>query len=164
MAHTEHRYFNMNIIKGAGKSGSYSPYYRRLIILYEYPNIDKENYNAAPRYYFNLPEYKERLGILRENLRMLDRNYPEYTFCIENDYPCFSFGSLVGDFVSQFDHSICLDIGHLFASCVLFKLDFLEEARKILETKDVKCVHFHASLLVFRPISPFAYSDLHKYT
>ena len=92
---------------------------------------------------------------------MLDNNYPEFTFCIENDYPCYSFGSLLGDYVSQFDHSICLDTGHLFASCVLFKLDFLEQARKILETKNVKCVHFHQSVLK-KDSHPYKIHDGHQ--
>lgn len=98
-------------------------------------------------YFFDKEEYHERLEILKENLKLLETRYPNFTLCIENDFPCYSFGSILPEYIAKFDHSVCLDTGHLFASCVLHKLNFLEEAKKLISTGLVKCTHFHSTLL-----------------
>ena len=110
---------------------------------------------------FKSDEYQERLGILKENLAYIDKKYEGFNLCIENDFPVYSFGSLLADYISKFNHKICLDTGHLWGTCVLYNLDVIKEAEKILKTGNVLCTHFHNSLLK-KDSSPLEVRDGHQ--
>ncbi|MBO7146389.1 MAG: TIM barrel protein [Lentisphaeria bacterium] len=93
----------------------------------------------------DLPEYKERLLILKENLRTLRNRYPEFTICLENDYPAFGSLDMLFDELNTLEHPLCLDTGHLWISSFLFDLNFHDQIELAMGSGMVAMTHFHAS-------------------
>ena len=137
------------------KNALQAAYREDLLYSKDYPKDPISNIN------FSGEEYQERLSILKENLAYIDKKYEGFDLCIENDFPEYSFGSILADYISQFNHKICLDTGHLYGTSVLYNLDVVKEAEKILKTGNVKCTHFHNSFLK-RNAPPLEVTDGHK--
>ncbi len=95
--------------------------------------------------FFHLPEYRMRLERVIDRLAQLRRTYSGLTFAIENDFPLYSSGFLLGDHAAELGHPLCLDTGHLWASAFIFDRDFHAEAQRFLDTGRVRLVHLHAS-------------------
>ena len=91
------------------------------------------------------PEYLERRERVRLRLRMLRERHPDLTICIENDYPGFGEGSMLPKDLVYYQHPLCLDTGHLWLTSHLFGLDFLEAAKEMIASGNVKMMHLHAS-------------------
>lgn len=91
-------------------------------------------------------EFEERYAILKENLAFLREKFPDFSLCIENDFPaCGSMNMFPSDMVGL-AHPICLDMGHLWISTHLAGRSFHEEIRKAMRSGLVKMCHFHASV------------------
>ncbi len=95
--------------------------------------------------FFALPEFRTRLGRVSERLQQIRKNHPGLTFAIENDFPMYSAGLLLGEQAEELQNPLCLDTGHLWASAFIYDRDFHEEAKRFLATNRVRLVHFHAS-------------------
>ena len=95
----------------------------------------------------HLEEYKIRQNILKNNLAELRKRYPDLLFCIENDFPVYGYSNMRMTQMQIYEHPVCLDIGHLYASALLFDFDFFEEMEYALQNLDIQMVHFHNSLM-----------------
>ena len=100
------------------------------------------------RNFFRLPEYTERLERVKHRLRQIQTDYPAITWCIENDFPVYGGGVLLSEQMGSLAAPLCLDVSHLWASCVLFKKDFFDQVKMAIATKQLRCVHIHASRLL----------------
>lgn len=90
-------------------------------------------------------EFALRFGFLKENLALIRKRFPDFTLCIENDFPaCGSMNMFPSDMV-KLGHPICLDMGHLWIAAHLAERDFPEEIRIAMASGLVKMCHFHAS-------------------
>ena len=95
--------------------------------------------------YTNSEEYLMRRERLKNNLKELKKRYPEFLWCVENDFPAFVAGVLRGSDLAYLDHEVCFDTGHMWAASKMLDLDFYEELDIALASKNVKMVHLHAS-------------------
>ncbi|OGV33196.1 MAG: hypothetical protein A2020_11205 [Lentisphaerae bacterium GWF2_45_14] len=91
------------------------------------------------------PEFSERLGRLKQNLRNLKTRYDGLEFMIENDCPLYVSGMMFPETFQDLEFPVCLDIGHLWASSFVFQRDFIDSVRIIAETSYVKMAHLHTS-------------------
>lgn len=97
--------------------------------------------------YTHLAEYRERRIVLKKNLAELRKRFNDVTFCIENDMPIYGYSNMRLKDMTDLEHPVCVDIGHLYSSALLFDFDFLEELEYGLRNLDVRMVHFHNSLM-----------------
>ena len=100
------------------------------------------------RNFFSLPEYVERLERVKERLKQIQTDYPTITWCIENDFPVYGGGLLLAEQMAALAAPLCLDISHLWACCVMFNKDFFDQVKILIATKQLRCVHIHASRLL----------------
>ena len=96
-------------------------------------------------------EYLQRQQLVKERLAQIAKDFPDITWCIENDYPAYGAGLFLAEQVVGLDAPLCLDVSHLWIACLLFEKDFFEQAEMIARTGRVKCVHLHSN-----PIQPGA--------
>jgi endonuclease IV len=97
--------------------------------------------------FFNTEEYRTRFERVRERLAEVNRTFDSVTWCIENDFPAYSAGVLFAEQMLALESPLCLDVSHLWASCVLFGRDFLGEVEAVAGSGRVRCVHLHANPL-----------------
>ncbi len=97
--------------------------------------------------YTYLEEYEIRKNILKNNLAELRRRFPDLIFCIENDMPIYGYSNMRLSQMTDLEHPVCIDSGHLFAASLLFDFDFFEELECGLQNLEVKMVHLHNSLM-----------------
>lgn len=91
-------------------------------------------------------EFALRYGYLRENLALIREKYPDFLLCIENDFPACGSMNMFPSQMTELDHPLCLDMGHLWISAHLADKDFHEEIRQAMASGLVKMCHFHASV------------------
>lgn len=99
--------------------------------------------------YTNSDEYAMRLDRLKHNLSELRRKYPQFCWCVENDFPGFVAGVLRGGDLADLDHETCFDTGHMWAASKMLDLDFYEEMLRAMNSGRVKMIHLHASRYTF---------------
>ena len=99
--------------------------------------------------YTNSEEYLMRRERLKNNLKELKKRYPEFLWCVENDFPAFVAGVLRGSDLAYLEHEVCFDTGHMWATSKMLDLDFYEELQKALQSGNVKMIHLHASKYTF---------------
>lgn len=97
--------------------------------------------------YTYMDEYKIRCEILKNNLAELRKRYPDLIFCIENDMPVYGYSNMKLSQMTCLNHPVCVDIGHLYSSSLLFDFDFFEDLEYGLQNLDVQMVHIHNSLM-----------------
>lgn len=97
--------------------------------------------------YTHLDEYKIRHEILKKNLAELRNRFPDLTFCIENDMPIYGYSNMRLAQMTDFEHPICVDTGHLWAASLLLDFDFFEDLEYSLPELNVQMVHLHNSLI-----------------
>ena len=95
--------------------------------------------------FFDWPEFLLRRSRVRENLAWIAREYPDVTFCIENDFPAYGAGNALPETAAALKNPLCVDSAHLWMSCRLYERDFLTEARKFFASGAVRMLHLHAS-------------------
>ncbi|MBR2508962.1 MAG: hypothetical protein IKB71_04380 [Lentisphaeria bacterium] len=95
----------------------------------------------------HLEEYRTRQHILKKNLAELRRRYPDLLFCIENDMPIYGYSNMKLAQMAFLEHPVCIDIGHLYSSSLLFDFDFFAELEFGMQNLDVQMIHFHNSLM-----------------
>ena len=97
--------------------------------------------------YSQCDEFKMRQQILTRNLAELRKRFTDITFCIENDMPIYGYSNMKLSHMFDYKHPVCIDIGHLYSSSLLFDFDFFEELEAGLQNLDVQMVHFHNSMM-----------------
>lgn len=105
--------------------------------------------NVRNRDFTGCDEYLMRRERVKKNLHELQRRYPEICWCIENDFPAYSAGSMLAEDMNYLDFPLCLDTGHLWCTCRLFERDFHEETERFLKGGHVEMIHLHASVFDF---------------
>lgn len=95
--------------------------------------------------FFNTDEFKIRFERVKDRLRKIREDYPLFTFAIENDFPLYNAANLLSDQATRWNHPLCLDTSHLWASSFIFDRNYHAEVDKILSSGNVKLVHLHAS-------------------
>jgi len=101
------------------------------------------------RDYTDTDEYSMRLERLKNNLAELKKRYPEFLWCVENDFPGHVAGVLRGRDLAYLEHAVCFDTGHMWAASKMLDLDFYEEFNTALASGYVKMIHLHASKYTF---------------
>ena len=91
-------------------------------------------------------EFAFRYGLLRKNLAVIREKYPDFTLCIENDFPAFGSMNMFPSQMVSLGHPVCLDMGHLWISTYLAGRNFHQEIEKTMGSGLVKMCHFHASV------------------
>lgn len=117
------------------------------------PDLAARPDSKLNRNFIGEPEFIERTEILKNNLTLLRQNYPDLTFCIENDFPSHGSANLLASGAIQLQHPLCLDAGHLWITCYLLGNDFLQETAAFANSGRLKMVHLHAS--PFTNATPF---------
>ncbi len=110
------------------------------------PELADEPESTKNGDFTNLPEFFTRRERVKERLAALRKNYPELTICIENDFPSFGSANMLSRDALYLEHPLCLDTGHLWASCFYLGRDFHAETEMFLASGRVKMVHLHASI------------------
>lgn len=101
------------------------------------------------RDYTSEDEFFMRRERLKKNLQLLKTRYPDFIWCVENDFPAHTTLMLRGRDLAYLEHEVCMDTGHLWASSKMLDLDFYEEAEIALNSGNVQMVHLHASRYTF---------------
>lgn len=110
------------------------------------PELADEPDSTKNRDFTDLEEFFVRRQLVKERLEWLRANYPDLTLCIENDFPSFGSANMVSRDAVFLEHPLCLDTGHLWASCFYFGRDFYIEVESFLASGRVEMVHLHASV------------------
>ena len=97
------------------------------------------------RDYTDSEEYLMRRDRLKNNLAELKKRYPDFLWCVENDFPAYVAGVLRGQDLAYLEHEVCFDTGHMWATGKMLDLDFYEELNTALASGNVKMIHLHAS-------------------
>lgn len=97
------------------------------------------------RNFFDTDEFRERNGRIAQRLEYIREQYPDLTFCIENDFPAYGSAALLPEAMRNYNHPMCLDSSHLWASAFVFDRDFKTEVKNFLSTGKIEMVHLHAS-------------------
>ncbi len=108
------------------------------------------------------PEYLERRELVNNRLAQIRDQYPDLTFCLETDFPCFGAASMLGSELVKFGHPLCLDTSHFWVTANLFDLDFNDECAKLFASKHVAMVHLHASPFTRRISTADRWNDGHQ--
>ena len=91
-------------------------------------------------------EFSVRYGLFRKNLAEIRAEYPDFTLCVENDFPACGSMNMFPSQMVLLGHPVCLDVGHLWISTHLADRNFHEEIRIAMASGLVKMCHFHASV------------------
>ena len=91
-------------------------------------------------------EFSVRYGLFRKNLAEIRAEYPDFTLCVENDFPACGSMNMFPSQMVLLGHPVCLDVGHLWISTHLADRNFHEEIKIAMASGLVKMCHFHASV------------------
>ncbi len=109
------------------------------------PELLRDDCEFFIRDYTDTEEYLQRRERLKSNLKLLREKYPEYLWCVENDFPGHVAGVLRGRDLAYLEHPVCFDTGHMWATAKMLDLDFYEEMDAVMASGNVKMIHLHAS-------------------
>ena len=109
------------------------------------PELLRDDCEFFVRDYTATDEYLMRRDRLKNNLKLLREKYPEFLWCVENDFPGHVAGVLRGSDLAYLDHPVCFDTGHMWATCKMLDLDFYQEMETAMASGNVKMIHLHAS-------------------
>jgi len=113
------------------------------------------------RDFLGTQEFAERFERVKARHAALNKQFPQVTWCIEDDYPVYGAGMLLAEQMAQVGGPLCLDISHQWIASLLFGRDFHEQVEATAQTGQVRCVHFHANPI--RPDTPIeTYRDGHQ--
>ena len=113
------------------------------------PELMRDGEKIFIRDYTDSEEYLVRRERLKNNLAELKKRYPDFLWCVENDFPGFVAGVLRGRDLAYLEHEVCFDTGHMWATGKMLDLDFYEEFNTALASGKVKMIHLHASKYTF---------------
>ncbi len=102
---------------------------------------------ALNRDFFGTEEYAVRRERVKTRLKRIHQENQGILWCIENDYPAYSKGLLLAEQMLFMESPLCLDVSHLWVSCLLFGKDFLEQVEMLAASGRVACLHLHANPL-----------------
>jgi len=115
----------------------------------ERPELQRGNGCVFSSNYTGCEEYLMRRERLKENLKKLRQKYPQFCWCVENDFPAFVAGVLRGEDLVALEHEVCFDTGHMWATCKMLDLDFYREMHTVLESGRAGMIHLHSSRYTF---------------
>ena len=92
------------------------------------------------------PEYARRIGFLLENMRRLNRAYPDFLICLENDFPAYGAMNMYFRDLVRLGLPLCLDTGHLWIAAHQAGLDFQGEVETAVRSGLVRMCHLHSSV------------------
>jgi hypothetical protein len=101
--------------------------------------------NVMDPKYFDTDEFKEYQRNVKQNMKLLCEKYPQFTICIENDFPGVGNGNQTPEQLTFLECPIWLDLGHLWAASILHKFDFYEGINKVCRSKRVMGVHLNTN-------------------
>ena len=101
------------------------------------------------RDYTSEDEFLMRRERLKKNLQLLKTRYPDFIWCVENDFPAHTTLMLRGRDLAYLEHEVCFDTGHMWATGKMLDLDFYEEFNTALASGNVKMIHLHSSKYTF---------------
>lgn len=119
--------------------------YRECMMQSNRPDLLRNGKDPFIRDYTGSDEYLMRRERLKNNLAELKKRYPDFLWCVENDFPAFVAGVLRGSDLGYLDHEVCFDTGHMWATAKMLDIDFYEELDIALASGNVKMIHLHAS-------------------
>ena len=91
------------------------------------------------------PEYRQRMEVQAENLRLVRSRYPDFLICAENDFPAYTGMNMFFRDMVRLGSPLCLDTGHLWISTHQAGVDFQREVGFAAASGLLRMCHFHSS-------------------
>lgn len=119
--------------------------YRECMMRSDRPELLRGDGSIFINDYTRTEEYLMRRERLKHNLQLLRSKYPQYCWCVENDFPAFVAGVLRGCDLAALEHEVCFDTGHMWAACKMLDMDFYEQMTMAMDSGRVQMIHLHMS-------------------
>ena len=91
------------------------------------------------------PEFRQRMELQKENLRLVRKRFPGFLICIENDFPAYTGMNMFFRDMVRLDSPLCLDTGHLWITVHQAGIDFQQEVETAAASGLLRMCHLHSS-------------------